>query len=353
MLGQSRRKRKDEDGNGEGGPEREDPKRAKKKEGEKREQSLEEVLQGRKAPAPELSALRLQSLKEDKKKKKKKNKKRKAEKDSEESSESSSSSSGSLFHLAAMPRGVEKIQRLHQDKPGLLANVTLKEVRRTSGPDYRHGNGNKQSNAASSGKGVLLTDLPGEAPRELHRSQKPERIANLGDHDRPHGKQRWAESPGCGSAEAEGDRAFHRPGPLATGKSIGVDHTRGRTESLVPSGIESSSAGTSGRNQVAEGVKLLSKGSQALASTTRRPEEGRQRRSPSRQSGERRSKRQRKREEGEAKILVSKKDGCEHLYYPPLSHALDGSTLTSANAMRLESLLNTDSIELIWEGVSA
>ena len=50
---------------------------------------------------------------------------------------------------------------------------------------------------------------------------------------------------------------------------------------------------------------------------------------------------------------MSKKDGCEHLYYPPLSHALDGSTLTSANAMRLESLLNTDSIELIWEGVSA
>ena len=118
-AGQSRRKRKDEDGNGEGGPEGEDPKRAKKKEGEKREQSLEEVLQGRKAPAPELSALRLQSLKEDKKKKKKKNKKRKAEKDSEESSESSSSSSCWLFHLATMPRGVEKIQRLHQDKPGL------------------------------------------------------------------------------------------------------------------------------------------------------------------------------------------------------------------------------------------
>ena len=125
-AGNSRRKRKDEDGNGEGGPEREDPKRAKKKENEKREQSLEEVLQGRKAPAPELSALRLQSLKEDKKKKKKKNKKRKSEKDSEESSESSSTSSGSLFHLAAMPRGVEKIQRLHQNKPGLLANVTLK-----------------------------------------------------------------------------------------------------------------------------------------------------------------------------------------------------------------------------------
>ena len=128
-AGQSRRKRKDEDGNGEVGPEGEDPKRAKKKEGEKREQSLEEVLQERKAPAPELSALRLQSLKEDrkkKKKKKKKHKKRKSDKDSDDSSESSSTSSGSLFHLAAMPRGVEKIQRLHQEKPGLLANVTLK-----------------------------------------------------------------------------------------------------------------------------------------------------------------------------------------------------------------------------------
>ena len=46
---------------------------------------------------------------------------------------------------------------------------------------------------------------------------------------------------------------------------------------------------------------------------------------------------------------MSKKDGCEHLYYPPLSQALDGSTLTSANAMRLESLLKNKDIVSLYK----
>eukprot|EP00438_Fugacium_kawagutii_P018736 Skav212365 [mRNA] locus=scaffold3038:155752:165688:+ [translate_table: standard] len=106
--------------------------KAKPKEG------LQEALQGRKAPEPELSALKMRSdrdkKKRDKKKKKKKKEKKKSKKSKKDASgssgsddsESSSSSTGSLFRLAALPQGVDKLHRLHQEKPGALANLTLR-----------------------------------------------------------------------------------------------------------------------------------------------------------------------------------------------------------------------------------
>ena len=93
---------------------------------------LQEVLQERTAAAPELSALKMPRGKKDRDKKKKK-REAKAKKRTQRSGDSSSTSSsssgsseGSVFRLAALPQGVEKLQRLHQERPGTLANLTLK-----------------------------------------------------------------------------------------------------------------------------------------------------------------------------------------------------------------------------------
>ena len=123
-----------------------DDKEEKKKRKEKkapvdaREEGLRAVLNKRKAPLPTGGALKLKGddLKKKKKKKRKRDseKKRKSKKEeaskgsSEESDsgddETSSSSSGSLFQLAALPQGVDRLHRLHQEKPGALADLTLR-----------------------------------------------------------------------------------------------------------------------------------------------------------------------------------------------------------------------------------
>ena len=59
-------------------------------------------------------------------KKRKKKKKDKDEKTKSSDSSESSSTDGSVFRLAALPKGVEKLQTLHQDQPGALANATLR-----------------------------------------------------------------------------------------------------------------------------------------------------------------------------------------------------------------------------------
>ena len=113
------------------------PKRQKKTAREDKEKPegtgrLQEVLQERTAAAPELSALKMPRGKKesDKKKKKREAKAKKRTQRSGDSSSSSSSNSGSsegsVFRLAALPQGVEKLQRLHQERPGTLANLTLR-----------------------------------------------------------------------------------------------------------------------------------------------------------------------------------------------------------------------------------
>jgi hypothetical protein len=112
------------------------PKRQKKTAREDKEKPegtgrLQEVLQERTAAAPELSALKMpRGKKESDKKKKREAKAKKRTQRSGDSSSSSSSNSGSsegsVFRLAALPQGVEKLQRLHQERPGTLANLTLR-----------------------------------------------------------------------------------------------------------------------------------------------------------------------------------------------------------------------------------
>ena len=107
----------------------------------KRVQDLKRVISEREVKNPMGSALKMksESLHKDKKKKgksskEKKKKKKRKDKDDDgmsissegEASESSSSSEESVFRLAALPEGVDRLHRIHQERPGTLADMTLR-----------------------------------------------------------------------------------------------------------------------------------------------------------------------------------------------------------------------------------
>lgn len=90
---------------------------------------LEDVLKKRKVGDGGHNVLRLgRDASGGSKKKKKKKKSKKEEKKEKESSgsDSETSSSSSLFHLAALPKGVDRLHRLHEERPGAIANATLR-----------------------------------------------------------------------------------------------------------------------------------------------------------------------------------------------------------------------------------
>ena len=96
---------------------------------------LHDVLRKRKAAAPVSSALKMGRTDQKKTKKKKKTSKKKRIRKSDEKSshdEGSSGSSGStstsesLFRLAALPQGVDRLHKLHQERLGALPNLILK-----------------------------------------------------------------------------------------------------------------------------------------------------------------------------------------------------------------------------------
>lgn len=86
-------------------------------------QGLQDAIAKRTPPNVGSSALRLRLKKRTSKKRKNKDKKKKS------SSSESSDRSDSLFQLAALPTGTEKIHRLHEERPGTLANLTLLKFR--------------------------------------------------------------------------------------------------------------------------------------------------------------------------------------------------------------------------------
>eukprot|EP00438_Fugacium_kawagutii_P013820 Skav210611 [mRNA] locus=scaffold234:219117:220619:+ [translate_table: standard] len=91
------------------------------------------VLQKRKPAKQAESALRLRRSKKKKKKKKKKDKKtdekeeeKKRKRDESSGDSSSSSSSGeSVFRMAPLPEGIDRLKRTHLKRPGRLADLTL------------------------------------------------------------------------------------------------------------------------------------------------------------------------------------------------------------------------------------
>lgn len=99
--------------------------RKKRKQEDGEDNDLVKELRDRTPPVMGPSALRMRG--ERKKKKKKHMKKRSKESGSQKSSSSTSDDPDSLFRVAALPQGVEKLHRLHEEKPGWLANMTLRK----------------------------------------------------------------------------------------------------------------------------------------------------------------------------------------------------------------------------------
>eukprot|EP00435_Cladocopium_sp_Y103_P054338 s394_g17.t1 len=120
-------------------------KRPKLKEDAKKGDGLQNVISQRKTPVPAGNALKMKGAADKKKKKRKRDKKsggrkspqkRRRDKERQESDDSSeeetdspSSSDESLFQLAALPQGVDRLHRIHQERPGALANLTLQRFK--------------------------------------------------------------------------------------------------------------------------------------------------------------------------------------------------------------------------------
>lgn len=102
--------------------------RSQEREPEKDETSSEDLRKAlnKKQPLePKLSALDLGSLERRRKKKKKKSRDKKKK---ERYSPSTSSSTDSLFHSAALPKGMERLRRVHQQEPGKIASLSLQRL---------------------------------------------------------------------------------------------------------------------------------------------------------------------------------------------------------------------------------
>lgn len=92
--------------------------------GEEADGDLRRAISAQKPKQPMLSALELSSL--TKREKKRKGKKKKDEKErKKERSSSTSSSESDLFRSAALPKGIERLRRVHQERPGRIASLSL------------------------------------------------------------------------------------------------------------------------------------------------------------------------------------------------------------------------------------
>ena len=175
----------------------------KKTTAEARDEDLRAVLNKRKAPEPTGSALKLKGddLKKTKKKKKRKrvsdkNRQSKKEKASEGSSgetdsgdeESSSSTSGSLFQLAALPQGVDRLHRLHQEKPGALADLTLRRFQELLNRSIGGGSAEQEQEMHPVARAYLSQIY---MARSGHRVAEPERAPHVGHLGGPDGDERF------------------------------------------------------------------------------------------------------------------------------------------------------------------
>ena len=128
------------------GAEEEKPKKkCPRKEGDDKEEGLRAVISQRNAPLATGSALKMKGPSDKSKKRKRRDKrsgdrkerrKRRRDKEknvddetSEVSTPTTDSSEESLFQLAALPQGVDRLHRLHQERPGALANLTLQRFK--------------------------------------------------------------------------------------------------------------------------------------------------------------------------------------------------------------------------------
>eukprot|EP00438_Fugacium_kawagutii_P000277 Skav206174 [mRNA] locus=scaffold3494:124406:139670:+ [translate_table: standard] len=289
--------------------------------------TLREALAARKAPESSSSALKMGRSAKKKKKKKEKKEKRKEKKKVKElgdkgvssdsdSSCSSSGSSSSVFRIAALPQGVDKLHRLHQERPGSLANATLQRFQEL-----------------------------------LERAEPPraEDVDHYGGPDRP---ERWTPSSRHSVAASEGHRAVHHSGALESGNVDRAGAAGGGAESLVPPGAEGSAAGVQvGATPVAGSMVKEEANLDTISTRNRRrkreEDPRREGRAPAselrRQPAE--PKRKRARKKGEALVNDIPKGG---LQYGPLERALAGDTTSEETGMKVDSLMHDpEVVELV------
>lgn len=188
-----------------------------------------------------------------KKKKKKDRKEKKKEKVSSESS-SDTSTSSSLFHLAALPKGVERLHRLHEERPGAIANSTLRRFNVLLNQSMGRGAAN------------VTEDLPPVARRYMNQiflAKRPEAtigLRNLREMrtlttvlDLMAGNQIIQAMDIHSVSEDQERGTVCEPGDLGPRKSVGASRSGRRTAGLFERGNEGGSSRTESRAAASEG----------------------------------------------------------------------------------------------------
>ena len=161
-----------------------------------------------------------------------------------ESSSPSTSSSGSLFHSAALPKGLERLRRVHQKYPGKIASLSLLRMRELVAMTLGRGTAEESENPLPAVATpyliqVLLSRYPAGGGRGSDENN--EGAEDSGGCDRSGGEQRSSQSARRLGAEIQGVRAGSRAAELGSGKSAGVDSQRPDVSGLQTGGQSSSS----------------------------------------------------------------------------------------------------------------
>ena len=339
------------------------PKRQKKAAREDKEKPegtgrLQEVLQERTAAAPELSALKMpRGKKESDKKKKKKKREAKAKKRTQRSGDSSSSSSsnsgsseGSVFRLAALPQGVEKLQRLHQERLGTLANLTLRRFNELLNRSVGGGIGRISLGSSTDSSSLSDTDLPSEEPGAKPRFEELAGTPDPSGHGGSHGLERHASSLGHSPPKDEGNRGVRGPRKLDAGDDAGAGASGRRTESLVQTGIESSTARGKVREQDAAGSmepteKNMGGRHRRRGASKQRDEGRRRKRRHSAQQRGQGPEGQRKRQKGKAMVEAEQVNSGVW----PKVRSLVNPELDASSLAGLEKVCSSEEVCAIWE----
>eukprot|EP00435_Cladocopium_sp_Y103_P045377 s505_g13.t1 len=330
--------------------------------GERAQRILRDELAKKTPPEPRLSALDLTAAHRKKKKTDKKKKKGRSKSSSSGQprgrSPSTSSSSGELFHSAALPKGMERLRRLHQKEPGTLASMSLLRMQELVGASSsRKGNGCGQSRKASSSSHVVPgRSLPAAEPVRKRRSAKPEGDEDGGDSHRHALPQRSVESVGCDDSALQGARAGAQAAELVPSVTAGTSAGR-RPVSSVQAGVEGGSNRSKRRLEDPERSLQASEAAVDLDTDLGTHERGNRRERRDRDEGHstkqptkrRRQERERQGQERPVWSKVTLKDG--HLELPALERALMNPNVSDHIRASFKSLLQDPKLHRLYGGI--
>ena len=218
---------------------------------------LEDVLKKRKVGDGGHNVLRLgRDASGGSKKKKKKKKSKKEEKKEKESSgsDSETSSSSSLFHLAALPKGVDRLHRLHEERPGAIANATLRRFNVLLNQSVGRGAAEVTEDLPPVARGYMSQISPEQASRGDAWNAEPPQDARPDDSPRPSGKQ--SDPPGNGHPGSKDQErgTLCESRTLGTGEPFGAGSSGRRTAGLLPGGDQGGPSRTESGVADAEGA---------------------------------------------------------------------------------------------------